>query len=101
MCLISADFAFASFPVARTADNIVTAELSVDVEETESELFSPAAAGYDKTTALLLWFFLWPFAAHRWYAGKPIGWNILFILTFGGLGIWAIVDLVNIITDKF
>ena len=50
---------------------------------------------------LLLWFFLGVFAAHRWYAGKPTGWNILFILTGGGCGIWAIVDLINILTGKF
>jgi hypothetical protein len=51
---------------------------------------------------LLLWLFLaWPFAAHRWYAQKPIGWNILFILTFGGLGIWALVDGVKILMDTF
>lgn len=50
---------------------------------------------------VLLWFFLGAFAAHRWYAGKPAGWNILFILTAGGCGVWAIVDLVNIITGNF
>jgi hypothetical protein len=50
---------------------------------------------------LLLWFFLGFLAGHRWYAGKPAGWNILFILTAGGCGVWAIVDLVNIITGNF
>jgi hypothetical protein len=50
---------------------------------------------------LALWFFLGFFAAHRWYRGKPAGWNILYIITFGGLGIWALVDLVFILTGKF
>lgn len=50
---------------------------------------------------LLLWLFLGLLAAHRWYRGKPTGWNILFILTAGGCGIWAIVDLVNILTGRF
>ncbi len=40
-------------------------------------------------------------AAHRWYRGKPVGWNILFILTGGGCGIWAIVDLINILRGNF
>ncbi len=65
---------------------------------------SPAAAdGADdeKIILLLLWLFLGGLAAHRWYAKKPAGWNILFILTLGGLGIWAIVDLINILTDNF
>jgi thiol:disulfide interchange protein len=50
---------------------------------------------------ILLWVFLGGFAAHRWYAGKPIGWNILFILTAGGCGVWAIIDLINIIRGEF
>ncbi len=50
---------------------------------------------------ILLWFFLGGLAAHRWYAGKPLGWNILFILTAGGCGIWAIIDLINIIKGDF
>lgn len=50
---------------------------------------------------LLLWFFLGFLAGHRWYRGKPTGWNILFILTGGGCGIWALVDLVHILTGKF
>lgn len=97
--LVSADYAFASFPVTRTTNNTTT-EISVDNVETEA-LSSPAARSYDKWIALALWFFLGGFAAHRWYAGKPTGWNILYILTFGGLGIWAIVDLINILIDKF
>jgi TM2 domain-containing membrane protein YozV len=50
---------------------------------------------------VLLWFFLGFVAAHRWYAGKPAGWNILFILTGGGCFIWALVDLVHIFKGKF
>lgn len=55
----------------------------------------------DKLALILLWVFLGGFAAHRWYAGKPVGWNILFILTAGGCGIWAIIDLINILRDDF
>jgi len=55
----------------------------------------------DLVILLVLWFFLGFLAAHRWYAKKPAGWNILFILTFGGLGIWAIIDLISILTGKF
>ena len=61
------------------------------------------SSGADKEfwITLALWFFLGFFATHRWYRGKPAGWNILYILTFGGLGIWAIVDLVMILTGSF
>lgn len=101
--------AFASFPVKKVkAVEVVTVQNS-DVYQTnlnldESEVINPitAVAGYDKWVAAALWFLLgWPFAAHRWYAKKPVGWNILFILTIGGLGIWAIVDIINILTDNF
>lgn len=55
----------------------------------------------EKWILLLLWFFLGGLAAHRWYAKKPVIWNILFIITLGGCGIWAIIDLINILTDNF
>ena len=49
---------------------------------------------------LLLWFFLGMFGAHRFYAGK-IGTGILQLLTFGGLGIWWLVDMIFIVTSNF
>lgn len=99
--LFSADYAYASFPVSRAATTNITT-VSIDNETMEGEeLFSPAAQSYDKWIAVALWFFLGGFAAHRWYAGKPTGWNILYIVTLGGLGIWAIVDIINILTDRF
>ncbi|MFD2914394.1 TM2 domain-containing protein [Psychroserpens luteus] len=92
----------ASFPVKRTVATTTTLSDNISSDVGSDEFYSPAAkASDDKVVGILLWVFLWPFAAHRWYYGKPIGWNILFILTFGGLGVWAIVDLVNIITDNF
>jgi phosphatidylglycerophosphate synthase len=98
--LIAAPASYASFPVLRT----VTTSNTVDGTQEEVSLMTPATATLksDKfVTALLLFIFLWPFAAHRWYLGSPIGWNILFIVTLGGLGVWAIVDLIDIITEKY
>jgi TM2 domain len=66
-----------------------------------NDLKKSAAMDDEKLITLLLWFFLGGLAAHRWYRGKPVGWNILFILTGGGCFVWAIVDLINILTDKF
>ena len=99
MFLCAGNVAFASFPVERTA---TTEQVTMDDTTANEVVSSPAAAAYDKWVAVAFWFFLgWPFAAHRWYAKKPAGWNILFILTIGGLGIWAIIDLINILTDNF
>ena len=50
--------------------------------------------------AILLCYFLGFLGAHRFYAGK-IGTGILMILTFGGFGIWVIVDMVLIATGSF
>jgi TM2 domain-containing membrane protein YozV len=50
--------------------------------------------------AFLLCFTLGLFGAHRFYAGK-IGTGILQLCTFGGFGIWTLVDMVMIITGSF
>ncbi len=51
-------------------------------------------------TALLLCFFLGVIGAHRFYVGK-IGTGILQLVTFGGLGIWALIDFIIIAIQKF
>ncbi len=118
-----ANNAFASFPVvkkeaAKQETSVSTktdASLQVNTEEVStSESIDEVSSINDATTiakakgfdqemliTLLLFLLLGGFAAHRWYKGKPAGYNILFILTAGGCGIWAIIDLINILTGKF
>jgi len=50
--------------------------------------------------AALLCFFIGLIGVHRFYVGK-VGTGILMIVTLGGLGIWALVDLIMIITGSF
>lgn len=92
---------YASFPVERTVKTATTIDGNNDVEEITYA--SPAAAAGQKSQgiALLLWFFLGGLAAHRWYLGSPWYWNVLFIITLGGLLIWAIVDLIDILTGNY
>lgn len=49
---------------------------------------------------ILLCYFLGVLGIHRFYVGK-IGTGILMIITFGGFGIWVIVDMVLIATGSF
>jgi len=46
--------------------------------------------------AFLLCFLLGCFGAHRFYLGRTKS-GILQLLTLGGLGIWALIDLVRIV----
>ncbi len=50
--------------------------------------------------AFLLCFFLGVFGIHRFYAGK-IGTGVLQLITLGGLGIWALIDLIMLAVGAF
>lgn len=50
--------------------------------------------------ALLLCFFFGIFGTHRFYVGK-VGTGLLQMLTLGGLFIWALLDMIMIITGHF
>ena len=54
----------------------------------------------DFAATALLCFFLGVLGIHRFYVGKTVS-GIIQLLTLGGLGIWAIIDLVMIITGNF
>ncbi len=50
--------------------------------------------------AFLLCFFLGCFGIHRFYVGKT-GSGVAQLLTLGGLGIWAFIDLIILATGGF
>ena len=50
--------------------------------------------------ALLLCLFVGFLGIHRFYVGKA-GTGFLQIITFGGLGIWVLIDLIMLVMGKF
>jgi len=65
---------------------------------------SPApAAGVSpksRTVASVLCFFFGVIGIHRFYVGKT-GTGIAMIFTLGGLGIWALIDLIMLLIGSF
>ena len=112
---------FAAFPVERVNNPIKNSEMILDVEIKEplselnidkpktredkkalkkkiKEAKKALASGGDRTqiAAFLLCFFLGPLGIHSFYLGNTTK-GIIQLLTFGGLGIWAFIDLIRII----
>ncbi|HIO65640.1 MAG TPA: TM2 domain-containing protein [Planctomycetes bacterium] len=54
----------------------------------------------DFVPAVLLCFFLGTFGVHRFYVGK-VGTGLLMLVTFGGMGIWWMVDFIMLVTGSF
>ena len=55
---------------------------------------------HSRLAAILMCFFVGAIGVHRFYVGK-IGTGIAMIFTLGGLGIWALVDLIMIASGSF
>ncbi len=96
---LAVNMSYASFPVQRSlsSSEVVTAEAE------EGDFFSPAALASQKSqgVALLLAVFLGFVAGHKWYLGSKWYWNVLFIITAGGFGIWWLIDVIGIITGRY
>ncbi len=112
---------FASFPVENAKESQATTievknadqttvealnsseikNLDVKKSDLKKEITKKSKSDDEFIITLLLCLLAGGLAAHRWYQKKPIGWNILFILTFGGCGVWWLIDLINILRKDF
>ena len=59
-----------------------------------------AAGSKSWIAALLLCFFVGVLGVHRFYVGK-VGTGILMLITFGGFGLWTLIDFIMIAIGKF
>lgn len=59
-----------------------------------------AAGQKSWVVALLLAIFLGTLGVHRFYVGK-IGTGLLMLVTFGGFGIWTLIDIIMIAINNF
>ena len=86
----------------RSCGSIIKKEAEIcpkcGVRQREKNVFGDISTRW--LTALLLVIFVGTFGVHRFYLGK-IGTGILMILTFGGCGIWTIIDIIMIATGVF
>lgn len=69
-------------------------------QQTQQQPQAVSASDKRILPAFLLCFFLGIFGAHRFYVGK-IGSGVAQLLTIGGLGIWALVDLILLVCGAF
>lgn len=89
---------YASFPVENAVTN-GSSQTTISQAAAKPTLSSPAAAGSGKSqiVALVLALLVGGLGIHRFYLGY-IWQGVVQLLTFGGLGIWALIDLIRIIT---
>jgi TM2 domain-containing membrane protein YozV len=96
LLVVSSIATYASFPVQKaTTENNVTVS-----ENVEDELSSPAslpADGKSQVIALILALVVGGIGIHRFYLGY-IWQGVVQLLTFGGCGIWSLIDLIRIAT---
>lgn len=59
-----------------------------------------AGAGPDWLTTLLLCLFLGAFGVHRFYS-RSTGIGVAQLLTLGGCGIWAFIDLIMLLVGSY
>lgn len=82
----------------KTADQTISKNDAAKSQTSVEEMTSPAAGGgKSQLIALILVILVGGLGIHRFYLGyTTIG--IIQLLTAGGCGIWALIDLVRIIT---
>lgn len=106
LALFSVSVGYSAFPVSTEQINLLptssspTVERGIEATVVNKENSSKVTIGkpkkaYNQYLAFTLCFLLGMFGVHRFYLGYPII-GMLQIITFGGCGIWWLVDFVRL-----
>lgn len=92
VALLFANQVNAAFPIKKAVEteNVTVAIQPTDASDTNAE-------GQSQIIALVLCLLLGGLGIHRFYLGY-IWQGVVQLLTFGGFGIWVLIDLIRIIT---
>ena len=82
-------------PIKRSPDNLRSRQYGPRTSENNE-----GKSDKSRKTALIICIFTGAYGGHRFYTGH-ITSGILQLLTFGGLGVWWILDLISIATGNF
>ena len=96
---LSADYKEAKAQLEQYKGSKLSLKEKIGLKIATKQMQKSAAEGGGKSqlVALLLALFVGVLGIHRFYLGYT-GIGIIQLLTFGGLGIWALIDLILIIT---
>ena len=96
---LSADYKEAKAQLEQYKGSKLNLKEKIGLKIATKQMQKSAAEGGGKSqlVALLLALFVGVLGIHRFYLGYT-GIGIIQLLTFGGLGVWALIDLILIIT---
>ena len=77
-----------------------TPEVNLNLKEQRLCIMEEEYSDVDWTTLLILSVLLGGLGVDRFFSGH-IGLGVLKLITLGGCGIWAIIDIIMIATGKF
>lgn len=87
----------AAFPIQKSAETETVTATNTAVQPTDAS--DTNAGGQSQIIALVLCLLVGGLGVHRFYLGY-IWQGVVQLLTFGGFGIWVLIDLIRIITGS-